>query len=472
MCTASFRCRARRAALPAAMLAAALVAAGCAVPLGPGYTVERQRFEVAFVSGPRPHVDVRATWRVKNIGDRALSAVEVKLPDAKMHGRSGTHLESGGSEITPVQTDAANTVSIAFQTPLAMKAKQEIAVSYELDGKAGASTGVMVKENGFVLPPGDWAPSLVPPKGSFARGGEPPKQWEMTVRVPAGFRVHASGRERVQKREGDTVVLRWEQQREDFSPFVAAGAYQEERLAGADGAVIFWTLQAMPPGLAQSAAEVVAQTAGFYDEEFGPRDADERTIWIIECPSGSACWPVPEAALPGREVRAPEFWSAGSRVIDLHLARTWLDFRVHPDWDAEPLPMAALDNYAADLAAAAQEGDGARRRMIQDLVRDLDSLQKQEPERSVLFIRPSDSEAEKRCAAVKSELFFFALEDAAGKDNLHRAIVHLLGTYRGRTWRAEDLRAALELESGKDLAALFREWLTKTGIPGEFRSRY
>ena len=124
------------------MLAAALVAAGCAVPLGPGCTVERQRFEVAFVSAPRPHVDVRATWRVKNIGDRALSAVEVKLPDAKMHGRSGTHLESGGSEITPVQTDAANTVSIAFQTPLAVKAKQVIAVSYELDGKPVRAQGL------------------------------------------------------------------------------------------------------------------------------------------------------------------------------------------------------------------------------------------------------------------------------------------------------------------------------------------
>src|SRR5208283_3633197 len=148
MCSASFRCRAWRPALPAAMLAVAFVAAGCAVPLGPGYTVERQKFEVAFVSGPRPHVSVRATWRLKNTGDRALSAVELKLPDANAHGRSGLRLESGGSEITPSQTEADNTVSLAFPTPLAVKAKQEIAVSYELARSAGAGAGIVVGETG------------------------------------------------------------------------------------------------------------------------------------------------------------------------------------------------------------------------------------------------------------------------------------------------------------------------------------
>jgi len=459
-----------------AILAAALAAAGCAVPLGPGYTVERQRFEVAYVSAPRPHVNVRATWRVKNTGDRPLSAVEAKLPDVKTHGRSEVRVESGGSEAAESQAEAGNTVSIALQTPLAVKAKQEISVSYELAGGAGAGAGVVVEESAFVLPPGDWAPSLLPPKGAFARVGDPPKKWEMTVRVPSGFRVHSSGRERGQKRETDSVVFRREQQREGQAAFVAAGAYQEERIAGAGGEVIFWTRQAMPAGLAQRAAEAVARTAQFYDQEFGaPRDfgTGERTVWIIECPSGRRpCWPVPEAVLPGREVRSAEFWSGGDIEIDRHLARTWLDFRVHPDWDAEPLPMGALANYAADLAGVEREGEAARPRMVRDLLRDFDRLPKQEPERAVLFVRLSDPEAQGRYAAVKSELFFFALEDEAGHENLHRAILHLEQTFRGKAWRAGDLRAAAEQESGKDLGALFRQWLTGSGIPEEFRKRY
>src|SRR5271170_6753876 len=112
MCSAPSRSRAWPAASWAGMLAVAFATAGCAVPLGPGYTVERQRFEVTFASAPRPHVDVRATWRVKNTGDRPLAAVELKLPDANTHGRSELHAESSGSEITLFQAEAGNTVRI------------------------------------------------------------------------------------------------------------------------------------------------------------------------------------------------------------------------------------------------------------------------------------------------------------------------------------------------------------------------
>jgi len=36
----------------------------------------------------------------------------------------------------------------------------------------------------------------------------------------------------------------------------------------------------------------------------------------------------------------------------------------------------------------------------------------------------------------------------------------------------EELRAALETASRKDLAEMFRKWLVRPGIPDEFRSRY
>jgi hypothetical protein len=294
----------------------------------------------------------------------------------------------------------------------------------------------------------------------------------MTVRVPAGFRVHASGRERGQKREADSVLIRLEQQREGLSPFVAGGAYQEERVSVAGGGVILWTRQAIPPGLAQRAAEAAAKTAEFYDEDFGPRDAAERTVWIIECPSREPCWPVPQAALLSREVLNQAFEPVGRHALDHQLAFTWLDFRVHPDWDVEPLPLGALADYAAHLAAVDRDGGDARRRIVHELVGQFDGLRLKEPEPAVLAIRQSDPEAARRFAAVKSELFFFALEDAAGKDNLHPAILHLLGAFRGGTWRAADLRSAVEQESGKDLGPLFRQWLTEPGIPEEFRSRY
>jgi hypothetical protein len=472
MCSAPFRSRAGRSAMPAAMLAAALVAAGCTAALGPGYTVERQHLEVAFVAAPQPHVSVRATWRVKNTGNRALSAVELRVPDAKSNGLGKLRLESAGSDVPPVPSKIGDTVSLAFPAPLAVNAKQEIAVSYELDGVPRDGAGVVVQESGFVLPPGDWAPSLLPPEGSFARVGEPPEKWDMTVRIPAGFRVHASGRERGQKREAGAVVLRWEQQREGLPPFVAAGAYQEESIAAAGVQVIFWTRQPMPPGPAQRAAEAEARTAEFFETEFGPREEGTKTVRIIECPAAQPCPPVPGAALPGAKLYTPETWTSGVWMVDRELARTWLDFRVHPDWATEPYPMGALADYSADLAAIGREGAGARGHVVNEILVQLEGLEKSEPARAIAGARLSDPVSVRRYAEWKSELFFLALGDAVGDERVDAAIRHLLRTYAGGKWRAADLRSALELESGRDLGGLFRAWLTETAIPKDFRDLY
>jgi hypothetical protein len=361
-------------------------------------------------------------------------------------------------------------VRIVFPEPLPVKEKQEIAVSYALAGGAG----VVVDQTGFELPPGDWAPVLLPPsaEGSFASGGEAPKKWEMTVRVPADFRVYASGSRRGEKKEADSAVFRFQQRREGGPLFAAGGAYREERIEAAGGEVIFWTRESMPQRLAARAGEAVARTAELYDAEFGEREAGAKTVRILECSSGESCRPVPGAALPGRALYTQEFWSSGMRAIDRQFAFTWLDFRVHPDWQKEPLPMGALADYAADLAAAAGQGKDARGLVIQDLLAEFDHAEKPGKEKVILNIWPSDGEPVRRYGGLKSELFFFALEDAAGSENLHRAIRHLLRTYAGQSWRASDLRSALELESGKDLAGVFRAWLTETGIPEEFRKRY
>jgi len=449
---------------------AAVALAGCTVPLGPGYTIERQRLEVGFLSSSQPRVEVRAAWRVKNTGNRPLTALEVRLPDAKAHGLSELRTEGGGNEVAPSRARAANAIRIVFPEPLPVKEKQEIVLSYALAGGAG----VVVNESGFELPPGEWAPVLLPPsaEGSFAGGGEAPKKWEMTVRVPSGFRVHASGSDRGEKKEGDSAVFRFQQKREGGPLFAAGGAYREEKIEAAGSEVIFWTREAMPQGLAERAGEAAKRTAEYYDTEFGEREAGAKTLRIMECPPGESCWPVPRAALPGRALYTPEFWSSGLRTIDRQLALTWLDFRVHPDWSAQPFPMGALPDYAADLAAISRQEDDARRRIVRDLLAEFDHAEKAGKEKVILSIWLSDAEPVRRYGGLKSELFFFALEDAAGGENLHRAIQHLLRTYAGQTWRASDLRSALELESGKDLAGLFRAWLTETGIPEEFRSRY
>ncbi len=452
------------------MAAAALAAAGCSVPLGPGYTIERQRLEAAFVRSPEPRVDVRAIWRVKNTGDRPLTSLDVEIPDAQTHGLSRLRLESDGTEAAPARSARGSAVRIPFEQPLEIKARREIAVSYSLAG----GSRVVAEDAGFVLPPGDWAPALLPPQGqgSFARGSDPPKKWEITIRVPANFRVFASGRARGDRKYAAGVEFQFEERRGGGLPFAIGGEYQEERVSAGGHEVIFWTRQAMPQGLAEHVAATAERSAEFYDSEFGAREADARTLRVIECVSPVACRAVPGAALPRRELFTPESWSSGVREMNRQLARTWLDFRVHPDWGEEPYPMSALADYAADSAAAAGQGKDARWLVVQDLLAEFDHREKPEAQKAILNIRLSDPEAVRRAAELKSEMFFFALEDAAGSENLRRGLAHLQQAYAGGEWRAADLRSAVEQESGKDLAALFRGWLTETAIPADFRERY
>lgn len=459
-----------------AALAALLCLAGCVTPLGPGFRIEHQELNAEYISGAQPAIRVRASWRVKNTGDQPLDAIDAKLPDARTHDRAPARVELNG-EVAPVPLDPSSPlVHIAFAEPLPMGGTRGIAVSYDLRAARSESDGADVTVRGFVLPPGDWAPVLLRPKRAFFAGGEPPKKWELTFRVPAGWRVHASGKlkrtERSKQDQPESVVYHFAQRAEDSLPFAVGGPFREEKAPEAGSRVLVWTREAWPAGTAQRSAEAAIATARFYDAAFGPRPESARALWIIECPRSSSCWAVPQAALVGGAIKLDESWSAVQAELDQQLAYTWLDFRVHPDWENEPLPMGTLADYATELATAERLGGDARSRMIHGLLASFEYEKARQPEPSLLRVQLSDPAAARQFARLKSELFFFALEDAVGKENLLRALRHLMKAYPRGVWRADDLRSALEQESGKNLGPVFRDWLVEAGIPAEFHSRY
>jgi len=466
----------RRIIGTAAALAAALALAGCAVPLGSGFRIERQELSAEYIPGPQPALRVRAFWRVKNTGNQPLDAVEAGLPEAQPHARSELRVEVDGQTVPLPAIPSASVVHAAFPEPLAAGETREIAVSYELRGTRNESAGTDVTKEGFILPPGDWAPVLLRPKGTFAASSDPPKKWQMSFRVPAGWRVHSSGTlkgvDRGKRDGAQSAVFRFTETRAGNLPFAVGGAFQEEKLETDGRAVIFWTRQMLPADTAQRAAETAAAAAEFYDQAFGAPPQEARTLWIIECPRSSACWPVPDAALVGSDINRSDAGPALLRQVEQQLAPTWLDFQVHADWDKEPLPMGAIADYAAELAAAAREEGDARRKIVHELLDSYDYERARQPEPPVFSVMLSDPASARRFARLKSELFFFALEDEAGRDNLEDALRHLLRAYHGGVWRADDLRAAIEQEGGKELAPLFRRWLVAAGVPEAFRSRY
>ena len=79
---------------------------------------------------------------------------------------------------------------------------------------------------------------------------------------------------------------------------------------------------------------------------------------------------------------------------------------------------------------------------------------------------------QRRIAAAKAALFFIALEDAYGAAPVRSGLAQVVALLRGKEVGFNDLRAALEQTTGKNLAEPFRVWLYRTGMPQEFRDRY
>jgi aminopeptidase N len=82
------------------------------------------------------------------------------------------------------------------------------------------------------------------------------------------------------------------------------------------------------------------------------------------------------------------------------------------------------------------------------------------------------SRAERISTGYRAALFFVALEDLCGHDNLRAAFRHIVRARGGDEVADEELRAATESASGRDLGEMFRTWLNHPAIPDDFRARY
>lgn len=456
------------------------------MPFGPAYQIERQEVEVRYAGAPGPALAVHASYRLINTGNQELSALEMTLPDAKAYGRRNLRVLLDGRELAPFSDPGSreNKLRIPFGRPLAQKQKLELSVAYELNSAPGEQTEIIVADDAFSLQPG-WHPVLLAPKGAFAKGGEPPKKWDVSVRVPEGFLVHSSGRARGTRKANGEVTHHFELTSRDFDPFVVAGRYHEQKIRARDGTIIFWTRQPLPDAQVSQAGEQIAAAVKVYETSFGPRDAKARPVWIIECATeglparardregAAACSSLPEVAQVARS--SFQAGVADKRFLGLverELARTWFGYLVSLRLDQEPLPMDAAADYAAAFAAAEGAGKSVRREYVAALLERYDRAVRRGPEKTVLSIRLTDPAWQVAAGCDRSELFFFALEDQYGNATVRQALAHLVRSLRGKQAGSEDLRAALEELTGQRLGDFFRAWLNRPGIPVDFRARY
>ena len=159
------------------------------------------------------------------------------------------------------------------------------------------------------------------------------------------------------------------------------------------------------------------------------------------------------------------------QLAEYELARTWFGWRVRPRPEAQILMGRGVGLFGLVIAA---EGRGAdqRRSMVASLVDRYDASRAAAPDKRLMEPPAGYSRAERISTGYRAGLFFVALEDVCGHDNLRTALRDILHDRAGSDTGYEELRAAAESASGKDLAEMFRKWLVEPGIPEDFRARY
>ena len=475
-----------RSAILAALLAACFLVTGCAVPLGPGFYPEKQSYEVHLISSSAPRFHVRAMFRLRNTGDRPLDFLEAVLPDVSSSGRSGLRVLVDGGEVVP-QTPAdaqARSIQIPFHPPWPQKQRRELVIEYHLVPPAPGHAGVSVEEPSAHLRHSNWFPRLSPPAHLFARH-RPPKRVELSVFVPPGFVALAGGEPKGTRRSDSGTEYRFELNEEvDLGPFVVAGRYLETRIKTAEGEVVFWTLQPIDPDAARQAATRIAATYKTYETVFGRLKHRHDTLWIAgtrarltphpgraeDSPAGIG---FPDGALLNTRAFALGV-SSGTflDLVDHELAHSWFGLRVEARPEADVILSEALAEYATIVAAEARDGDFARRHHAALLLRWYDEHRANYADKPLVALRPGDPWEQRVFGYSKGALFFLALEDEIGKENVRRGLARLVHALQLDEAGFHELRAAMEGEASRDLSDFFRTWLSRTGIPDPFRARY
>lgn len=465
------------------------VGTGCAVSLGPGYEVTKQQIEVQFLPGsnasPEPVIRLNAVYQLRNTGNQPLASIEVRLPGRRrFHYTDPQALWDKTALVFESSPENPRDTLFTFPQPWKVSHSHTLRLSADFRPANPGEDNLSFSSDAFFLPAQGWSPELLPSRGIFAGGGVPPKAWNLTVRVPSDFLVHMSGQpshhSAKHSRDSNEQVLVAVQQLKDPYPFVIAGRYKTAKLEAGDETINLWTRSAQDPNAFRDAAGALVRAIRAYNATFGTRLRDSRQLFIVECPVVPGCFTsaasnyAPFVYGPDEKPSA-EMASWDTGMVDIRagpsvvgaaaapaLAASWLGYDQNPGFFEQTPPLSALPAFAAARGREAVEGSQVRAETIR---RALHSI----PDRTGSNSKQPESDAVLRA---KSFLFFYALQDLYGQDAFNRALSHMLDARRGGGFDLDDLIAAFEEESHKNVAEFVREWMKHPGVPEEFRARY
>lgn len=473
-----------RRSLPVAATAAAailvILLSSCGVPLAPGYQIQKETLTVQFVAGNPSRLAVHGEYRLANIGNSPLHFIAVVLPGEKDFGRANLRAEIDGKEIAPQQNSAESPDNWRIPLPVEwrQKEKRNLSLSYDLAAQPASDPRIFVAANTFYLNDSSWFPQLLGFKVLFAPSPTRPNPTLLDVIIPADFRVTASGQPHGEKKQNGQVTHQFLVRTTDFAPYILAGQYQEQKVSADGVTVAIWSSHPVASDQTQQVAAQIAEVQQSYSRNFSPLPRSMKQIYDVEAPVASRgqdlAWN--RSVLPGVVFD----WQSGSekpfaglaRVFgQMDLAQTWFSHVIVPRPEAWTLS-GALSLYAAGSLKESVSSSMARDATIHSILNDYDSKRSNAVEKTILLLALTDPEAQIALAGDKIQLFFFALENKCGQQNVTHAIAHMVYALHGQQYGYPEFRVALEHECRQNLADFFRTWLAQPGIPPEFRARY
>lgn len=457
---------------------------GCAVALGPGFSEPTRTVEVSATSIEPTHIHIQVKDTLQNVGDRSLNYLDVTLPGGPIFGTEDVGVAVGGKTVAARQArqEPGSALRVPFVPEWPQGETREITFNYDLEPAREGRGVVATTADGFYLASPNVFPFWETPLGPFAQGSLRAETEELEVAVPADFRVLALVHEQRSTRRGELVVHRFVWRGAAFPPYLIAGRYREQRIETHRGWLVFWTREPIDAATARKAAEHLSATVDTYDRLFGEVANGHPPIYIVETSAelatiaeatgNIAAASFPEGVLLDHD--AVRLGLASEPVLDLadyELAHTWFGWHVLPQPEAELLLGRGMALCASILAAEAREGPAGRRRQVAQFIAAYDRAGSADKKPG--FGPASNYRGEEiRAKSFKAALFLISLEDAAGAAKFERAVRRILSVMAGREIGTEELRSALETETGQNLAPLFHAWLDQPGIPADFRTRY
>lgn len=470
-----------------------LGATSCTVPLAPGYSIVKESRDVRFIQGAAPELHVSAAYTLQNSGTTDLSFMDVTFPDEKLYGRTGLRVTMNGQEVTlqplpeEYRQSHPNTLRISFNPAWTRKERRTLTVEYSFVSPADLGARITLGEDNFHLSSRGWAPLPQPPNRVLSPYPARPPNAVYTVRVPADFLVLARGTPAGRKKVGSEIESRFRLRKGDLPPYIVAGRYVDSAGKSArQSAATFWTMHALKEDPSVAAQRIATAWAAL-QKDFGPLDKNILEPRVVESPElrawPGAANPSAAASFPGGALVNAETLALGLQSdefvqeVNEALARSWFGDEMYPAPDAAVGIGEGLSDYATIVVDQAAGGEPARRHRIQEFLRAYEAAVQRsagtpDAEKTIVTTMLYDPYVQRHMAAAKAALFFAALEDAYGEAAVRSGLAEVVAVLHGKEVGFDDLRAALEQSTGKNLAEPFRTWLYNKGIPQEFRERY